>query len=41
MAKGTAIFLDTSIQIARLVHSPDIKDKIKKESKNMILVLLV
>lgn len=30
MPQGTVIFLDTSIQIARVTHSPEIKDKIKK-----------
>jgi len=28
MSRGTAVFLDTSIQIARVVHSPETKERV-------------
>ena len=34
--KGTAIFLDTSIQIARFIHSPEAKRRIDERIANTI-----
>ena len=43
MSNGTALFLDTSIQIARIVHSPEIKLLIKNRLKkyNIIATSLI
>jgi len=39
MPIGTALFLDTSIQIARFVHSRETKDKINERIKQYTLVV--
>jgi hypothetical protein len=38
MGKGTAIFLDTTILIARLIHAPEIKNAIKNRLKQFSFI---
>ena len=38
MCNGTALFIDTSIQIARIVHSPAIKRIIRKRLKKYDII---